>query len=175
MLENLNTFKILELFFNSPEKSFHIRQISRLTALSAPAVSSMVRSLKKENILRTKKEKGVLSVYAERERPEFLSLKRFYNLYKLYRSGLVEFMMDKYNEPEAIVLFGSFSDGTDISSSDIDIAILTKRNLQPDLRKFEKNLKRKIALHEIKIDKCTKEFINNLANGIVLHGYLKVV
>jgi len=73
---------------------------------------------------------------------------------------------------EAIVVFGSYADGTDNSKSDIDVAIITKKEDVPNIIKFEKKLKRRINL--ISISKVTQKFKNALANGIVLNGYLKI-
>ena len=44
-----------------------------------------------------------------------------------------------------------------------------------NLRKFEKKLKRKISLHfEDSVSKIPKELLNNIINGIVVYGYIKV-
>jgi hypothetical protein len=46
----------------------------------------------------------------------------------------------------------------------------------PQLEMYESNLKKKISLHLIENTKNEeKDFINSLANGIVLYGYLEVV
>jgi len=42
-------------------------------------------------------------------------------------SGLIALLKDKYEEPEAIVVFGSYARGEDTSESDIDIAVVTKK------------------------------------------------
>ena len=127
-----------------------------------------------KGFLETEKTKVFEYVRASRNR-EFIIAKKYYNLKTICETGLVRFLRDKYEEPEAIILFGSYSKGEDISKSDIDIAIITKKSLDLDLSKYEKKLKRKISIHEIQIKKAEKEFLNELANGIVLYGYLKVL
>ena len=96
--------------------------------------------------------------------------KRVYNLKKVYDSGIVDYILISYNHPKAIMLFGSYSRGEDTENSDIDIAVLTRKNLGLDLIKYEKILKKKVNVHEIDLDRMSSEFKSNLANGIVLEG-----
>lgn len=174
MLIKNNNLKVARLFFDKPEQKFHIREIARLTGLSAPGVIRIVSKLKRAGILVSEKEKVVENVGASKT-TRFIQLKRCYNLISLFDSGLVDFLNQAYEEPEAIVVFGSYSKGEDFSESDIDIAVVTKKEVEIDLKKFEKALARKINVHEIRLKGCEPEFLNNLANGIMLSGYLKIV
>lgn len=174
MITKNNILKVMDLFFQYPEKKFHLRELERLIGLSMPGVRKIVTKLEKESILKSKKEKIVKNFYASRNE-KFVQLKRAYNLYSISGSGLLDFLKIQYEEPEAIVLFGSYSKGEDISRSDIDIAIITSKHKELNIVLFEKKLKRKIKLYEIKVEKAEKEFLNTLANGIVLYGYLRVV
>lgn len=174
MLTKDNNLKVLRIFFEYPERKFHIREIARITKLSPPGVMKIVRNLVKEGLVATEMGKVVKNVYASKLE-KFIQMKRFFDIYSLYECGLVSFLRQRYEEPEAIVLFGSYSKGEDISKSDIDIAIVTRKSLSLDMKKFENALKRKINLHEIRIKDAGEEFLNSLSNGIVLYGYLKVL
>ncbi|MFH1229833.1 MAG: nucleotidyltransferase domain-containing protein [Candidatus Aenigmatarchaeota archaeon] len=174
MLVKDNNYKVMKLFFDNPEKKFYIREIARLTGLSAPGVLKILKKLKEESLLESEKGKVVENVKAPRSEKFFL-LKRSYNILSLFESGLIDFLKDKYEEPEAIVIFGSYSKGEDTSESDIDIAIVTKKEISLDLKKFEKTLKKKVNIYEIQTDKSEREFLNNLVNGTVVYGYLKVL
>lgn len=173
MITKDNNYKVMKLFFDSPERKFHIREIAKLTKLSPAGVLKIVKRLKKEGWLVSEK-KGIIEEI-QHSGDRFIKLKECHNIFMLHESGLVEFLRDKYEEPEAIAVFGSYAKGEDNSKSDIDIAIITEKEIKPDLSGFEKTLKRKISLYEISIENAEKEFINSLANGIVLYGYLKVV
>lgn len=164
----------MKLFLDNPEKKFHIREIARLITLSPATVLKIVKKLKNDGLLISKKEKVVENIKASRNE-KFIQLKRCYNIYSLFNSGLIDFLKNQYEEPECVVVFGSYSKGEDISKGDIDITIITKKEMGIDLKKFEKALKRKINIYEIEIAKCSKEFLNNLANGVILYGYLKVL
>jgi predicted nucleotidyltransferase len=174
MLTKDNNYKVMKLFFDNAEEKFHIREIARQTNLSAPGVLKILKKLKKETLLISEKENVVENVKASRNEKFFL-LKKAYNALSLLESGLVNCLKDEYEEPEAIVIFGSYSKGEDTSQSDIDIAVVTKKEAQLDLRQFEKYLRRKISIHEIQISDSEKEFLNNLANGTVVYGFLRVL
>ncbi len=174
MLTKDNNYAVMRLFFDEPNKKIHIREIARLAGLSAPGVAKIVSKLKKEKLLQSEKTSLVENVFASKNE-EFLQLKKCYNLLQMHEFGVVKFLQEKYEEPETIVLFGSYAKGEDNSKSDIDIAIITNIHKELDLKKFEKNMKHKINLYEINTKECTKEFLNNLANGVVLSGYLELI
>ena len=173
MITKNSAYKVMKIFFEYPDRKFHLRELGRLTKLSMPGVRKIIFKLQKEKLLEVKKEKIVKNVYASRNE-KFIQLKRVYNIYSIFDSGLLDFLREKYEEPECIILFGSYGKGEDTSKSDIDIAIVTKKRMELNLNKFEKKLTRRIRIYEIKLDKAGLEFLNSLANGIVLYGYLKV-
>jgi predicted nucleotidyltransferase len=164
----------MKLFFDSPEKSFHIREIARLTGLSAPGVIKILKKLKEENLLESERDKVVENVRVTKSQKFFLT-KKSNNTLSLFDSGLISYLKDKYEEPEAIVVFGSYSRGEDSSGSDIDIAVVTKKEMDLDLKQFEEYLRRKVSIYEIQVDSSEKEFLNNLANGTVVYGFLRVL
>jgi len=174
MLIKDNNYKIMKLFFDNPDKKFYIREIARQTGLSAPGVLKILKKLKEETLLTSEKENIVENVKASRNERFFL-LKKAYNLLSLFDSGLIDRLKDRYEEPEAIVVFGSYSKGEDASESDIDIAVVTKKEVQMDLKEFESYLRRKISIYEIQVGSSEKEFLNNLANGTVVYGFLRVL
>ncbi|MCD6464256.1 nucleotidyltransferase domain-containing protein [Candidatus Woesearchaeota archaeon] len=73
-----------------------------------------------------------------------------------------------------IVLFGSCARGEDIETSDIDLFVQAKEKAL-SLTKYENLLNRKISLFfKQNFLKLSNELKNNIINGIVLKGYLKV-
>ena len=119
-------------------------------------------------------------IKADRSNWNFLRNKIVYNLNFIYQSGIIEFLYEHYNHPKSIVLFGSFRKGEDISSSDIDISIEQgefKEYRTIDLRElveFERQIGRKIQIHEFNRNIIDINLFNNIANGIVLIGFLEV-
>jgi predicted nucleotidyltransferase len=163
----------MKIFFDSPDHKFYIREIARMTKLSAPGVIKIIKKLKKEGLLLSKKGMVVENVYASMNK-KFIIIKQCYNIFHLHDCGIVDFLKTAY-EPEAIVSFGSYSRGEDTSQSSIGIAILTKKNRSVDCAKFEKRLRRKIDIHLLQPKRIKNEFLNMLADGVVIYGHLKVI
>src|SRR3989344_6059973 len=159
-----NNLRVMELFFKYPYRSFYIRELARLTGLSSTGIIKIVKRLKKEKLLTSKKAKNVEEIKPDFN-GRFLIEKRIYNLSSLYDLGLVELLKKFYEQPKAIVMFGSYSEGMDTEKSDIDIAIIATNKKIPNLEDFEKKLARKINIHIIDIRRASKEFRNSLANG----------
>ena len=175
MITKDNNLKVMELFFKYPYRTFHIREIARLTKLSSTGIIKIIKRLKKEKLLILYKTKLIDEIKPDFE-GNFLFIKRIYNIYSLKESNLIDHLKKYYELPKAIVLFGSYSNGTDSEQSDIDLALIgSLKNSTPDLSRFESILARKINLHIIDLSKTTKEFKNSLANGIVLEGFIEII
>jgi len=171
MITKDNNLKVIEFFFIYPERKFHLRELERLTKLSLPGIKKIIQKLEKEKLIESRKEKMYLNINASRNQ-KFVDLKRSYNIYSL--SELTKYLREIYEEPEAIIIFGSYSKGEDISTSDIDIAIVTQNKKELNLSLFEKKLKRKINIYEIQLKKIETSFKDSLINGITLYGQLQL-
>ncbi|MBI2675963.1 MAG: nucleotidyltransferase domain-containing protein [Candidatus Aenigmarchaeota archaeon] len=166
--------EILRFLFQNPAGEFAYRELERKTGLSIGTVSTYVGELAKEGLIKTRKSSNSILVKANLDNPLFIHLKRAYNIEVLYSSGLVEHLAYSLR-PDAMVVFGSYSRGEDDEKSDIDIAIIHGRETISDVRRFEKILERKINMVRLKSLKGSrKEFVNSLANGIVLAGAIEV-
>ncbi len=166
--------KIMKVFFNFPSRRFHIREISRLTKIPVSTVSRIIKDILKKDLLLIKRKTPILELEANLDSKDFVNKKKEFNIFKIKDAGLLDFLISKYNEPEAIILFGSYSRGEDIEKSDIDILVITNKKINLDLEKYEKLLKRKIHLLEMNIKEIKTELLNNLINGVILQGYLKL-
>ena len=93
---------------------------------------------------------------------------------------LSDFQILDLGIPRAIILFGSFRKGEDISTSDIDIAIEMDDEQEhrvvrhKNLEEFEKEIKRNIQIHLFNRNNTDINVFNNIANGILLFGFLEV-
>ncbi|MEK6835964.1 MAG: nucleotidyltransferase domain-containing protein [Nanoarchaeota archaeon] len=171
MIQNYNRYKILNLFFKFPRKNFQLREISRLAKIALPSTKKYVEELVKDQLILENKETLYKSYNANLENNDFRLYKKISTLIKL--KDLIYEIENKMN-PDVVVLYGSASNGEDVEDSDIDLFIIG-REKPINLARFEKELNRKIHLiFENDLKKVSKEFLNNLINGIVLYGYLKV-
>jgi|SRR3989344_1311331 len=170
MIEKNNNEVVIGHLFKYPTEEIHLRELSRKTHLSMPTIISITKKLEKEGLISIKKGKALTVIKPNIEYKKFIRMKRIYNLNSLYLAGLVDFLVKEYNNPEAIICFGSYSKGEDFEKSDIDIAIINGREKDIALEKFEKILARKISIHYINLDKISKELKANIINGIILEG-----
>jgi len=171
MIQKYSRYIVLELFFKYPNKTFHIREISRLNKLAPPSVKIHLNELIKEGLILKSKE-GLYGGYKANRNCKFKLLKQQNTILILNNSECIKYIEDKIM-PKAIVLYGSASIGEDIENSDIDLFIESKET-NTDLKKFEKALNRKIHLFFKKSFKeLNKELKNNIINGIVLSGFLE--
>ncbi|MBU1129354.1 MAG: nucleotidyltransferase domain-containing protein [Nanoarchaeota archaeon] len=145
-----------------------------MTGLSSTGIIKIIKKLKKENLLVSKKEKVTEEVKPTFNN-KFYLIKKIYNIYSLYESRLIDYLKKFYEEPKSIILFGSYSKGLDTEKSDIDICVITDKNDLPDLTIFEKKLNRKINIINSNINNMKKEFKNSLINGNVLEGYIELI
>ncbi len=172
--------ELLKHFFDDPHREFHLREFARIHKISPTTAGKILENLRKENYLLKRKERGHLLYRANTDGEEYKNLKAFYNVSKITNSGLVNFLVDEFNYPEAIVLFGSYAKAENTLKSDIDIFVLSEVKKEPDVSKFEKALKCKIQLFSADRTKFnqmandSKELLNNILNGRILYGYLEV-
>src|SRR4030043_764824 len=164
MLQNCSTMKVAEIFFDEPTKPHYLIEISKKSRLAHTSTKKYLVSLKKEGIIsETIEKKGKRNFPSYKANLENLSYKQqkmIHNLLKVYNSGLISFLRDKYM-PKVIILFGSYCRGEDIEESDIDIFIESKKQ-EINLDRFERALKRKIEIHfNDNFNNYPKELKNN--------------
>lgn len=179
LLFRKSAFNVVELFFREPSRQFHLREVSKLVGLSTTAVLRAIHELEVCGLVIVEKTSVTSNITVNQESRFYLYYKRIFNLYLLGKYGVVELIAQVYRA-KTVVLFGSYSKGEDTEQSDIDFLVLTSSVAKPELNKLEriceKKLGRKLSIIAVKsLDSSANEFINSVANGVVLHGYLKVV
>ena len=172
MFKELNTLK---LFFEEPNREFNVREVARLLNNTPATASKQLKEFAKRDILTYRKER-ILDLYKSNlESDGYRDLKLYYMLKILKESGFVDALNRFYLKP-TIVLFGSASFGLDTDASDIDLLIVTENKKEmPNIKKYEKLLKRKIQLfvHKNVLEIENKHLVNNIVNGITLQGTIK--
>lgn len=172
--------KIMEIFFRFPDKEFSLSEIARLSKVAKSNINPILNEFHKLEFIEIIKLANLWRIKAKQDNWNFMNSKIVYNLNFIYQSGLVKFLVNHYKNPKAIILFGSFRKGDDITSSDIDIAIESKdvNDYQiislKELSQFEKVIERKIQIHLFNREKIDIHLFNNIANGIILWGFLEV-
>lgn len=168
-----NKLKIMEAFFEEPSRNFHLRELSRITGIAVTSTKKYLEELEKEGLIK----KDTKTLYTSHTANESSRLYKTYKqqamVIKILKSGLIE-QIEQQTLPKCIILFGSIRKGEYDKKSDIDLFVQAPKQAV-NLEKYEKNLKHRInILFEPEIKKTSKELLNNIANGIVLSGYLKL-
>ena len=151
------------------------RAIARELKVTPTAVAKALKGMDTEIVMVHKDPRmNLLSIELNRNNPKTIDYKRCENLLQIYESGITELLNEKY-PGTLVILFGSYSYGTDILDSDIDIAIIGSNKKDLNLETFEKKLQRNITLQFYEsVNKIHKDLRSNLFNGIVLKGAIEV-
>lgn len=158
--------RILELYYEYPDKEFTVREITKLTNIPRATAHKYIVELKKQDLI-TKDNKAQNTLL-------FKTKKVNYFIEKIISTGLIEYIVKELN-PSCIILFGSIRKGESIKDSDIDIFIESslKKNISPKI--FEKKLKHKIQVFvEPDIKNLQPNLFNNVVNGIKLYGSFNI-
>lgn len=172
--------RVLSVLFQYPEKEFSLSDLAKEAGVAKPHIGKILHELEQLDMITITKLTKIWRIKANQQNWNFIKSKIVYNINFVYQSGLVEFLNEHFGTPKAIILFGSFRWGEDISTSDIDIAIEAeeideyKTMSLRELVEFEKMIKRSIQLHIFNRKNVDLHVFNNIANGIVLVGFLEV-
>lgn len=181
MSKLIDNNKVMELFYNNPNTWYHIREISRILELSPSTSSKYLNLFVKESLLEKKEERMHILFRANTNNKNYKTKKINYNIEKIKKSGIIEYLEKEFNYPKAIILFGSYAKGENTKNSDIDIFIQSETIKEPQVKEYEKKLKVEIQLFiynekKLKLMKKTnKELFNNIINGIKLQGFIEVL
>lgn len=172
-----NRQKLLRIFFQNPipEGGFQLRELSRKMKLAPISIKNYLLQLEKEKII-IKRQHRVNKhplYYANRASEDFKLMKKQDLIYHMHQSNLLKYLEETL-QPDVIILFGSAAKGEDVKGSDIDLFIQCKE-YPLDLESYESELNRKINVFFCEdFKKLSNELKNNIINGVILKGYLKV-
>ena len=167
--------EILRLLFVKIGASLNQRQIAMLLGVSPPAVMKSLPYLERDDLIKIQKDKETKRWSIELNRNNrTMQLKRADNLKLIYETGLADFL-EKTFAGATIILFGSYSRGEDIINSDVDIAVIGRKEKDINLTNYEKELERKMNINFYDSFKnIHKNLRENLCNGIVLAGSVEL-
>jgi len=172
--------KVLEILFKYSEKEFSLSELANEAKVRKANIGNVLDEFLSNDLIKIEKLSKIWRIRANQDNPFFIKNKITYNLNFIYQTGLVEFLVDHFKNPKSIILFGSFRKGDNISSSDIDIAIEDDvvKEYQviriKELANFEKKIGKEIQIHKFNKKIVDLNVFNNIANGIVLSGFLEV-
>ena len=150
------------------------REISKILNVSPTAVANSLEELKKYQFVRVEKTKTINFVSFNRDEQKAIEIKRVENLKNIYTSQLFDYLKVELAGATTI-LFGSYSKGEDTNTSDIDIAVIGRKDKLLHLEKYEKLLNRQININFYDSWKDVHKYLkNNILNGILLSGSIEL-
>ena len=161
--------EILRKLFIKTGSSINQRQLAIKLNVSEPAIKKALPYLEQLDFIKVKKDQR-LSITLNTQNNKVMQLKRVDNLKHLYESGFTDHLENEL-AGATIILFGSFSRGEDTINSDIDIAVIGRKEKELNIQNYEKLFERKININYYQsFEKIHKHLKENLANGIILAG-----
>jgi predicted nucleotidyltransferase len=150
------------------------REIAKELKVSPTAVANSLHKLIKDNIILVEKTKTINFVSFNRDNKQAVERKRVENLKNIYISGLSDYV-DTALAGATLIIFGSYARGEDTTTSDIDIAVIGRKEKELNLEKYEKILCRKININYYPDwTGIQKHLRNNILNGIILSGSVEL-
>lgn len=166
--------KIFSLLCLRAGEKLSQREIAKILKVSPTAVANSIKKMRDSNLIRVEKTKTINFVSFNRDEPKAIELKRAENLKSIYISGLSDYL-ERELAGGTIILFGSYSLGEDANASDIDIAVIERKDKMLHFKEYEKILNRKINVNFYNSWKDINQHLkNNILNGILLHGSVEL-
>lgn len=172
--------KVIQLFFSFPEKEFGLNEIVKKLRISKTTANRVINKLIKEKFIFRKiiGRNWILSNNTEHIYNQ--TKKILYNLDLLYSLKIIEGIEKKFPGYKCIILFGGYKKGEDTEKSDLDIAVEVsgERNLEIEefkiIKQFGYRRNVLVNLHIFSRKKINSHLFSNMANGIILKGFLEV-
>ena len=173
-------WKTLFFFFAFPTKEVSLNDLVEEVEISKTTANRVINVLEKEGFLKKEVLGKIWRISCNYGHHYNLSLKVPYHL------ALIHTSEDIFNKvysitpnPRAIILFGSYRKGDDNERSDIDIAVEVIGNKELEILEIGKiNMGYRkdvpVKLHIFSRNKIDLNLFANIANGIILDGFLEV-
>ena len=171
---------ILHFFFAHPDRTFTLSGLAKSTRIPKTTAGRVVEKLITEAFLRRDEVGRSWQLKALRTHPYFTTRKIPDNLRLVYESGVVDQILKGWPAARCIILFGSYRKGDDTEASDVDIAIEMPGDgpLElVELGKAQLGFRTKAVRfvgHFFRRKTVDGNLFANIANGIVLAGFLEV-
>ncbi|MBI3032764.1 nucleotidyltransferase domain-containing protein [Candidatus Woesearchaeota archaeon] len=175
--------KVLYWFFSFPDINIGLTDLSEELEISKTTAKNIVLDLEKKGFLIKKVYGKAWIISCNKQHPFNLTQKIAFNLLmvsELYHYMIKSKILEILGNPKAVILFGSYRKGDDTEKSDIDIAVEVANSTDLKIiepfkwNKFGYRKNVPVNLHIFSRNKIDINLFSNIANGIVLDGFLEV-
>ena len=176
--------KVLYWFFSFPNMETGLNDLASNLEIAKTTAKKVVNILIQEGFLNKKVYGKAWNITCNKLHEYNFTKKIAFNLEIMLRAykcqGLKEHILSEVGNAKSIILFGSYRKGDDTEKSDIDIAVEIENNKEPKIIQlgiipqigYRKNVK--VNLYTFCRNKVDLNLFTNIANGIILEGFLEV-
>jgi predicted nucleotidyltransferase len=178
--QKYSSLRDLSFFFKDPFNGYYLRELARELDMDPMTTKRALDLLTEDRMLLRNHEKNMILYEAAIDRPHFTFAKVSYSLSLIWRSKLVETILDQLEGVICIVLYGSMAKGMNGPDSDLDLLIIStnKRSNLIDLPSLgvEINSTSITPGQWSKQAKLNKPFyMDILRSGIELYGKIPMI
>ena len=176
--------KVMHWFFSYPLLPISLSDLAKELKISKKTASEIVNTLLKEGFLLKEEIGKTWRISCNQEHIYNFTRKISYNLalvyQTLYDSGIINEIYKIAGNPKSIILFGSYRKGDDTDKSDLDLAVEVVGNdemkIIPFVNMSQLGYRRNVQvnLHLFSRNKIDLNLFSNIANGIIIEGFLEV-
>lgn len=172
--------KTIYWFFAYPNREISLSDIAKNIEISKATANRVIKKLEEEGFIKKEILGKTWRISCNLEHRYNLTAKVPFHLTQIYEKGIVEKVLKKTPNAKVIILFGSYRKGDDTENSDIDIAVEITGDEETQIISlgtldqigYRKNVP--INLHIFSRNKIDLNLFSNIANGIILSGFLEV-
>ena len=171
--------KTLYFFFAFPTKEMSLNDLTEEIGISKTTANRVVTILEEEGFLKKQVLGKTWRISCNQNHPYNTTVKIPYNLWIIYETEIITKIHKLIGSSRSIILFGSYRKGDDTEESDIDIAVEVLDNKEIEIYEigkmtsgYRKNVP--VNVHVFSRNKIDLNLFVNIANGIILEGFLEV-
>ncbi|MEF3245622.1 MAG: nucleotidyltransferase domain-containing protein [Caldisericaceae bacterium] len=132
LFDKYASWQLLRYFALNPTKEVYVNEITEKLSLSSHICSKTLKELLRLHILE-KRNLGREHYYKLANNYLTKELKRFIGLFMINEVGLVSEIVEAYESPTSIALYGSYATYEFNENSDIDILVISSKRQKPSL------------------------------------------
>ncbi len=172
--------KVILWFFSYPYKEMSLNDLSVELGIAKTTARKIVFQLVEEEFLKKEELGKVWRINCNVGHIYNYTIKVANNLENIYKGNIVQEIHKAIPNARAIILFGSYRKGDDTEKSDIDIAVEVLDNEKLSIQelgvieKFNYRKNVQVNVHLFSRNQIDLNLFNNIANGIMLDGFLEV-
>jgi len=172
--------KVIYWFFAYPDLKITLSELSLELGIAKATANRIVKKLVKKEFLNLEQIGKAWRICSNKANILNKTLKISYNLSLVYSTDIIRKIYSKIGHPKVIILFGSYRKGDDNEKSDLDIAVEVAGNQEhkvihlEDLKEFGYRRNVPVQVHVFSRNKIDLNLFANIANGIVVDGFLEV-